>query len=40
MCLTLHLPTLLYLSVAALGVSAAVMTLFGSTERVYRGYWW
>lgn len=40
MSLTLHLPTLLYLCIAALVVSAAVMTLFGRTQRVYRGYWW
>jgi diguanylate cyclase (GGDEF)-like protein len=38
--MTLHLPTLLYVCIAVLAMSAGVMTLFGSTQRVYRGFWW
>jgi diguanylate cyclase (GGDEF)-like protein len=38
--MNLHLPTLMVLCVAALAASAGVMTLFGSTQRIYRGYWW
>jgi len=37
---SLHLPTLLYAGVAALTASAAAMTLFGRTQRTYRGHWW
>ena len=37
--MTLHLPTLLLTCVAVLGVSATVMTLFGVTQTVYRGFW-
>jgi len=37
----LHLPTLLTVCVAAVATSAGVMTLYGSTQRVYRGFgWW
>ncbi len=36
----LHLPTLLYVSVAMMALSAALMTLFGRTQHVYRGFWW
>ncbi len=36
----LHLPTLLYVSVAMMAMSAALMTVFGRTQRVYRGFWW
>ena len=36
----LHLPTLLYVSVAMMALSAALMTVFGRTQRVYRGFWW
>ena len=38
--MTLHLPTLLYVSVAMMAMSAVLMTLFGRTQRVYRGFWW
>src|SRR6059036_3768795 len=37
--MTLHLPTLNFVSIAMLALSAAVMTLFGRTGRVYRGFW-
>ena len=37
--MTLDLPTLLYVSVAMMATSAALMTLFGRTQRVYRGFW-
>lgn len=37
--MTLHLPTLLNVSVAMMAMSALLMTLFGRTQRVYRGYW-
>jgi diguanylate cyclase len=36
----LHLPTLLIVSVAMMAMSAALMTFFGRTQRVYRGFWW
>jgi diguanylate cyclase (GGDEF)-like protein len=36
----LHLPTLLYVSVAMMAMSATLMTVFGRTQRVYRGFWW
>lgn len=38
--MTLHLPTLLFVCVAALATSAGVLTLFGATQRTYRGFWW
>lgn len=38
--MTLHLPTLLWVSVATMTMSAALMTLFGRSQRVYRGFWW
>ena len=38
--MTLHLPTLNFASIAMLAASAGIMTLFGATSRVYRGYWW
>ena len=38
--MTLHLPTLLWTCVLMLSLSAGVMTLFGATQRVYRGFWW
>ena len=39
--MNLHLPTLLTVCVAALATSAGVMTLYGSTQRTYRGFgWW
>jgi diguanylate cyclase len=38
--MSLHLPTLLYACVAVLAMSAAVLTLFGATQRSYRGFWW
>jgi diguanylate cyclase len=36
----LHLPTLLYVAIAMMAMSAALMTLFGRTQHVYRGFWW
>ena len=36
----LHLPTVLCISIAVLAMSAGVMTLFGVTSRIYRGFWW
>jgi diguanylate cyclase (GGDEF)-like protein len=38
--MSLHLPTVLILGFAVLALSAAGMTLFGATQRVYRGFWW
>jgi diguanylate cyclase (GGDEF)-like protein len=38
--MTLHLPTLLFACIAALAVPAALVSLFGATQRVYRGFWW
>jgi len=39
--MSLHLPTLMTVCIAALATSAAVMTLHGLTQRTYRGYgWW
>ena len=35
-----HLPTLLYTCIAALVLSAGLMTLFGSKLRTYRGFWY
>ena len=37
--MTLHLPTLLIACIAALAMSAALMSFFGATQRVYRGFW-
>lgn len=36
----IHLPTLLMLSAVVMGATAAIMSVFGVTQRVYRGYWW
>lgn len=38
--MTLHLPTLLVVSVAIMAALAALMTIFGRTRRIYPGYWW
>src|SRR5258706_9374897 len=38
--MTLHLPTLMVVCIAALAPSAGVVTLFGLTQRSYRGFWW
>ena len=38
--MTLHLPTLMLVSIAMIALSAGVVTLFGLTGRVYRGFWW
>jgi diguanylate cyclase len=38
--MTLHLPTLTVLCLTALATSAGVMTLFGASQRTYRGFWW
>jgi len=38
--MTLHLPTLLTVCVAMMAMSAVLMTLFGRTQRVYRGFWY
>ncbi|MBK6865041.1 MAG: GGDEF domain-containing protein [Ideonella sp.] len=37
--MTLHLPTLLFASITIMATSAALMTVFGLTQRIYRGYW-
>ncbi|RZU02681.1 GGDEF domain-containing protein [Rivibacter subsaxonicus] len=38
---SLHAPTLLWLAVVVMVAAAAIMSLFGLTHRVYRGYrWW
>jgi len=38
---TVHLPTLLLMSVGVMGSAAAIMSFFGRRQRVYRGYgWW
>lgn len=37
---TIHLPTLMLLSVVVMGATAAIMSVFGLSQRVYRGYWW
>jgi diguanylate cyclase (GGDEF)-like protein len=36
----LHTPTLIVVSVMAMACAAAIMSLIGLTQRVYRGYWW
>ncbi len=36
----LHLPTLMLMSVVVMGSAATIMTVFGISQRVYRGYWW
>jgi diguanylate cyclase (GGDEF)-like protein len=36
----LHLPTLITLCVVVMGSAAAIMSLFGLSQRIYRGYWW
>ena len=38
--MTLHLPTLLVAAIATMMMSSALMTLFGRTQRIYRGFWW
>ena len=38
--MSLHLPTLLYTCIAALVLSAGLMSLFGSRLRTYRGFWY
>ena len=38
--MTLHLPTLVIATLATMFMSSALMTLFGATQRVYRGFWW
>ena len=38
--MTLHLPTLNFISIAMLAMSAGIITVFGSSGRVYRGFWW
>ena len=37
--MSLHLPTLLYTCIAALVLSAGLMTLFGSKLKTHRGFW-
>jgi len=37
--MTLHLPTLLVVAIVSLVASAGVLTLFGATQRTYRGFW-
>lgn len=36
----LYLPTLTFACCGMLVLSAALLTLYGGTSRVYRGYWW
>jgi diguanylate cyclase (GGDEF)-like protein len=38
--MTLHLPTLHYISFTVLVASAGMVTLHGRTGQVYRGFWW
>jgi len=38
--MTLHLPTLIVAAIATMMMSSALMTLFGRTQRIYRGFWW
>ena len=38
--MTLHLPTLLFVSVLIMATAATLMTAFGRTRRIYPGYWW
>lgn len=38
--MTLHLPTLILATIATLCMASALMTLFGATQRTYRGFWW
>jgi len=38
--MNLHLPTLLYVSISMMAMSAVLMTLYGRTRHVYRGFWW
>lgn len=38
--MTLHLPTLILATLATMIMSSALMTLFGATQRIYRGFWW
>ncbi|MBE2243157.1 MAG: GGDEF domain-containing protein [Burkholderiaceae bacterium] len=38
--MTLHLPTLVIATLATMVMSSALMTLFGATQRIYRGFWW
>jgi diguanylate cyclase (GGDEF)-like protein len=36
----LHLPTLMGVSTVVMLVVAGIMTLFGCTQHIYRGFWW
>ena len=38
--MTLHAPTLILATLATMFMASALMTLFGTTQRVYRGFWW
>jgi diguanylate cyclase (GGDEF)-like protein len=38
--MTLDLPTLVIATLATMVMSSALMTLFGATQRIYRGFWW
>ncbi|MEO8122815.1 MAG: GGDEF domain-containing protein [Burkholderiales bacterium] len=38
--MTLHLPTLILATLVTLFMSSALMTLFGTTQRIYKGFWW
>jgi len=38
--MALHLPTLLLLSAGFMVLASGVLTLFGLTQRIYRGFWW
>jgi len=36
----LHLPTLIFATLVTMLMASALMTLFGRTQRIYRGFWW
>lgn len=38
--MTLHLPTLILATLVTMLMASALMTLFGRTQRIYRGFWW
>lgn len=38
--LSLHAPSVLLLCAVVMGSAAAIMSVFGLSHRVYRGYWW
>lgn len=38
--MTLHLPTLIFAALVTMLMSSVLMTLFGTTQRIYKGFWW